>query len=916
MKALHREIDAFLSPSADGSADGGTIVFPSEIAAEFWRHAVLRAGSRQAVRADRLISWDTFKERAFEIREELLPVNRTIRTVFAEQIVRENAAEPFLHALIAPEHASSGAAFTGAIVQVLPGLSDALAAIGPTAPTLRLSNLRTDLLQIHGRYKTFLGRHGFFEPRWLKAEHRFRGGTWLLVMPELAEDHPEFRRALAGVPVFEPAARDSHLEVYPDTRTELRAVLGAIARLLDDGAEPQQILLTVCDLEQLADRVRQEAEKLAVPLDLRIGRPLSDSGVGRFIRDIGEVVGSGFSIDPVRRVLLNMGVPWKDRFVGAGLVISGIEAGVLGGTSAPDARWRRMGRRPLRAGDPAEAPERERRLFATVRTIFPRVSGARSFGELRRALNELLGRLVDRTGWSPANERVLERCQDELRALADMETVTGLRVDNPYRFWVDRLGERLYVSQASSAGVTVLPYRVGAGTSPVHHFVMNACQAGTSVMVRTFPFLSDAEREHLGGAAADRDLSRRFLEAYAASGEQVAFSASRTTFEGPALPAGVFVARGAARDVESGRIREMRAGDSYLCEESFSEPAVPFAVQADGAASYAAAAGRGTVDFTQSAIQDAEVRDLVVRRLRSRSDPDLLRLSASQIDSFRTCPFGYLLTHGLGLEELTLSPEPDDARELGRLYHDILASFFAKLAGERTAFDSTRLESYVAELEALADELYRERRGMVPDIVYGANRSTFSRIVRRFLSNDADLIDRHVPLLVEGRREDRELFRGVLLVARVDRVTQAEDGTVTLVDYKKSRLPRRVEINAGSDQPVGAALTTEERAKEVEVLGSVQIPLYVRLLEEGGPMVSAAGYYSLEGGDYLSVFGAAPGDRSASCMSRERMDEILDLMNDIVASIVRRITGGDFSCGSRCAHCSMQGICRTGFAVR
>ncbi|MEA3344611.1 MAG: hypothetical protein U9Q16_02945, partial [Patescibacteria group bacterium] len=197
MKRLLLEIDSYLSR--------GTLVFPSEIAAEFWRRAVIRRGARVAVREDRLISWDTFKERAFEIRQEAVPTNRTIRTVFAERFIRENADHPALRELIPPAFASDALGFTSAIVSVLPRIPAALTVMG-SPRSGRLSRVRDDLQLLMGGYSSFMNDHGLFEPRWLEASQHFRGGEYQLVAPELADDFPEFQSALSALPRFSPGA--------------------------------------------------------------------------------------------------------------------------------------------------------------------------------------------------------------------------------------------------------------------------------------------------------------------------------------------------------------------------------------------------------------------------------------------------------------------------------------------------------------------------------------------------------------------------------------------------------------------------------------------------------------------------------------------------------------------------------------
>jgi PD-(D/E)XK nuclease superfamily protein len=919
MKDLFTDIDSHLSR--------GTLVFPSEIAAEFWRRAAIGSAGRVAVRENALISWDTFKETAFDLRQENIPTNRTTRTVFAERIIRENAAAPVLRELVPPAFASEALGFTATIEAVLPRIPAALSAMQAVASE-RLLLIRGDLELLRERYTGFMNEHGLYEPRWLEAGRHFRGGSYQLVAPGLADDFPDFRAALSDLPRFDPGeSTETELVVFDDSKSEMRSVLAAVAKLLDAGTDPEDIFLTVGDLDTLADRLRQEGEKYQIPLAIRYGRTLADSAVGRFIRDIGEVVSSGFAVGATERLVLNCGLPWLDPARNAVLVESGTAAGAIGGTGRPDPRWDRVGKSGG-DGKPAEVLDYLRRLL-------PRITKASSFGELSSVFNEFLSRTVVRVGWCPDDERVLQRSQEELRTLVTVESDTGLIVENPYRFWLDRLGEHPYVAQHPGAGVAVLPYRVGAATYPRHHFVMNATHAATAVVVRPFPFLSEADRDDLGTTVSDRDLSVPFLNAYSVSGETVSFSASRSTFEGSALPAGFFVSSGRMTDAPAEEVARARVEDRYLAEEQFgpavSPPAVspiadsnsagstePLVIQAIGAAAYMQGASTGSgPEFTRDRIDDPAVLEAALRRVRSKANPELIVLSASHIDSFRACPFGYLLSRGLRLNEIVLEVSPDDSMELGRLYHDILAEFFDQLARTETRFTAADLPAHRKDLSAIADRLYAQRRGMIPDIVYDANRETFDRISDALLQHDALMIDGHNSLLIEAWQQELETEDGFVLVGRVDRVTQAPDGSITLVDYKKSRLPTIKSVNAGSASALGPTnMRPADRAEQTAQLGSVQVPLYVRLLESGERQVTAAGYFGLETARYLSVFSESPLPSEKACMSRERLDEVMGLVDELVVSIAARVNAGDFTCNDDCSGCSLRSVCRTQFYVR
>lgn len=862
----------------------GTLVFPSEVAAEFWRRAAL-GDDRQAVRQDRFVSWDTFKEQAFEFRADAVPVNRTLRTVFAERFVRENSGNPLLGELIPREYASEAAGFVPSLVSILPRIPAALTLLRGRGDG-RLGRVRSDLHELQDAYSSFMDAHGLFEPRWLSASQHFRGGDFVLVTPELADDFPEFRAAVSALPVFTPAADPGvSLRVFPDIRSELRDVLRRIAKLLDGGADPEQIYLSVAGLDRMVERIAHEAEREDLPLVFRLGQPLGESAPGRFVRAIGEVVDSGFGVAAVEQLVVNAAIPWKDRAASSALVIAGVQAGALGGVQGVDRRWNRV------SGPKSREQDAPSRLIKVLRRLLPAVVRAKTLETLRRSFNELLGTLVDRDGWAPEDERILERLQEELRGLAEVERTIDLTVENPYQFWLNRLGETQYVRQSVTTGIAVLPYRVGAATCPEHHFVINATHRETRTVIRSFPFLGDAEREGLESELADRDLSRDFLDVYTASGLNVMMSASRLNFDGSALPAGHFVS--------SNRIVEDSGSDEPA------RTATPLTIR--GRDEYLRGARAGAANFMRENIGDPEVRKLVLGELTSQTDPDVLRLSPTHVDRFRRCPFSYLLTNGLGLDELVLEIDPEDPALLGMLYHDILAAFFEELAASGQRFEASRLDELRAKLGSIADSFHERRRGMIPDVVYEARRELFDRIADALLANDAALIGGHEPLLAEEWQREAGSGDGFVLVGRVDRVTRGADGRVVLVDYKKSGTPAQKELNAGS---ADAGMAVEEKR-----LGSVQIPLYVRLLESAGMEVAGAGYYSLEKGRYLCVFDDRPESPKKCAMTRERLDQIIAVVDDIVAGIASRIRGGDFTCEEQCSRCDFSAVCRGSFHV-
>lgn len=864
------------------------------------------------MREARVISWDRFKEHAFDLRTDLRPANRTVRAVFVDQLLDENRRTGVFTRLVPARARAHPDGFRLHLTRCIPALPWRARIAAAGLVDRSLEPLFADLTVLEDRYLGFLEEHGLFEPAWLERSPAYRGGDYLLIMPDLAEDFPEFEPVIvaAGTPfVRVPEAALPELRRYGDSRTELEATLGEIAMLLDSGVDPASIVLTVGDLESLRPRLEQAAELVEIPLSVRQGIPLARSAPGRMIAMLPEVVASGFSVESVKRLLGNRAIPWASRDAAARLVPLGAGVGAMGGTPRPDPRWRRM--RP--------GPEREL-IDLLIREIPPLVN-ARSAGELRTRFTIFMDRLTDATGWEPETEARYQRCRVVLRELADLESA-GITIDAPFRFWTDRLAEELYVPRSAGRGVAVLPYRVGAGLAPAHHFVMNATNVATRVAFERLPFLTEAERDRLSEASSgrpsaalveERDLTAPFLRAYAASGGTVVFSASSTTWDGPALPPGPFVA--------AGRVVEppppVSPFDAWRREEELDAgpPSRVYRLQQSGAAAYAqgaiegAAAGR--VDLTRSPLTDPALVSAALARQRNSTRPELVSLSGTHVEAFRTCPFSYLLTRVLGVEDVAYGVDPDDARQAGDLYHKTLEAFFAGLHAVGAAFDPSRLGEYRARLRELYVELGRTWVGMIPDLVLRAREPLADRVFAALLESDAGLIPGHTVEDVE--KWEQEAGSGALLVGRIDRVTRSPEGTVTLVDYKKRRLPTHVAQHAGSTTATGvAALPAAERASEAASLESIQIPFYIRLLRAEGKAVATAGYHSLEDATTKVVVGE---DGARSVMSWERMEEILVLLDDVIVDVLGRLESGDYRCGE-CDACIFRGVCRTKFVVR
>ncbi len=890
-----------------GAADAQfRLVFPSEVAAAWWRReAVIRRG--RPVWEQQFASWDRFKEQAFSIRSELIPCNAAIRRAFAEAALAENAAEPFLRRLVPPATAAQTAAaqtaFVPLVVRALPGLARFLDLPDRVRRSLPEA-LTQDVTELNHRYRRFLDRHGLYETgdvaRTAELQTHER---WLLVSPELADDYPEFAARLSHlerVTSSQPAAGSSaagspssprlhRFATYPE---ELRWVLAQIGLLLDAGTDPESIAVTVGELSAARERVLEEAQRYEVPLRLREGVPLAETAPGRLFSALGALSERDHSIDAVKALLLEPGVPWLDAAANRRIVARLIADGRLSGFRIPSA--------PI------------------VRAITS-LTRAATFRELRSGIYRFLTAFVDPDGWAESSAAVVQRCVEELNGLIQVEESVGISVANPYRFWIDQLATARYAPRHRGEGVSVYPYRVSALIYPKHHFVMGATARATAVRRAPFPWLTDPEIMSAPELLSERDLSVELMQAYTGSGATVTVTWSDASVHGPALPPAWLVASGASVGVREPEA----AADPYQEEReqilSLAEGGPVFPLQQDGSAELARTYPARASGLMEAALTDSDAAAALRRRLTDTEHPDVFRLSASHVSAFANCPFSFALSYGLGVRETDYEIDPDNARQIGELYHRALERYYRELQTDGLSITEEPAADAQQRLRRHADAVFAApgAAGMLSDGVLYARRQLFDRIAEWVVATDREHFRDHRPLLVEGWRARTDVGgeganeTPLVLFGRVDRVTEAPDRMVAIIDYKKGNLPTHVEVTAGSDTAVDP---DTDPAGQLAALTQPQLPFYALLLRGAGRLVGTLGYYSLEHGTY----GAVADPRAARpWMSGERLEQVLALTERLIANVAARIRAGDYTAAAiECERCAFRPVCRTRFVVR
>lgn len=228
-------------------------------------------------------------------------------------------------------------------------------------------------------------------------------------------------------------------------------------------------------------------------------------------------------------------------------------------------------------------------------------------------------------------------------------------------------------------------------------------------------------------------------------------------------------------------------------------------------------------------------RDLLRRRLAD--DGRMRPQSPSRLETLMVSPLAWTLSE-FGAESVTWAPDGLDVMVAGTIAHDVLEFLFPK---DAPLPDHDQIEIAVPELLASAIRKYApflqrsiwavEREGLARDIRTAALewRNTLERLGARVIDNEIDL---------------RGEALGILMRGRADCLLQLADGSLLVIDHKKSgTAKRKARLEAGWDLQLGLyreMLKRPERTGEVlkgALTGNPQIGVAYHLINDQGVLL-------------------------------------------------------------------------------
>ncbi|MDC7124492.1 MAG: PD-(D/E)XK nuclease family protein [Spirochaetales bacterium] len=902
------KISELLKTTAD---DRAIYVFPSEAAAVFWRKSYLDITGKKAVRNDRFLSWDSFKEKITLHDKKDKPVNSVLRRIFTADIIEKNAKKPFLYKIIPSLYADAAGGFADSICRILPEIESLQALINKNKHFLE-PGLVDDISEIYERYKDFLDVNSLFEPSWQLPEVEASKLPHYIIAPNLIDDFKEFDKLLSnyGFNLFYPQvdSRLSELRVFENSVIEANAVVTEIKALLKSGTNASSITVTCAD-DTLARLILSEAKLDDVPISYRKGKSLSEYPAGRLPSLLSECRQSGYSIESLKNLLLFKAFLWKEADLAADLISFGILNRCLKNTS--DYGSGDVWKTRLKSAGKIELLK----FYEKLKTRIGDLCSCSSFSQLSEKFQVFISTflITDSSLWDSECERVFQRTREVLSSLCEAEkSISGIEIKNPLALWIKLLGEKIYVKQAEKGGIDLYPYRVSALIEPEVHFVCGLSNSASRAVSLPFAFLSEQQRSSLG--ISEQNMSDDFIFLYNLSGKDIRFSCSTETPSGAALPPAVFVKDEAVRNINYAHQSEDPFFNEPVLKENIWWQSADSGVVAENFFNITNIQKKGfeyaektffitkEFDATEKVFPGNFKESLLYDKL---ADEGKIRISASALNKWESCPFSFYATYLLSLFEDEYILKVDDPFTEGDILHEIMFHFFNSLKKEKRAFRAFgKTNEYLQLLEDSANIIFIKWEKSC-NYFYGPAWDSFKRkafnYIADFLKAETETFDGYFPEYLE-QWFSFELEEGqVKVVGKIDRISSNENGAV-IVDYKRSKTKPGIAKFVKFDDD-GNILSPQE---------GYQIPVYILLAEQNNIKVQSTSYYSFRDGKHMIVSG-----EKGVLNKIENAEELLcDKTLEEIKLMADSCRKGDFIPPVRCDGCRLRSVCRKRFNVR
>ncbi|AEC02639.1 hypothetical protein Spico_1435 [Parasphaerochaeta coccoides DSM 17374] len=992
------------------------LVFPSEISARFWLEDYALHGKSGVVRADRALAWDTFRARFLPVHAEKLPANSLVRMMFAREFLEgpQGDTVPWFASSLHPE---TFEAYTQRIARLLPRFADVLRRERQArqekqeASALVWDDVFRQLAVLHGAYEKFLVRRNLFEPSYETPSLAFAppvmmGKKHVIVFSQTIPGVEGLLKQLGNpswIQTADPeavaASSDVKLDVKLDVKSnakpdinvntkantrngkdclhvfanqsqEVGDVVRRLRTLAEKGVPAREMAVTVPVDEILVAHLREEARLHDLPLRLIQGFSPLEHPAGRFFTRLKAVYDTAFSLQAMKDLLLDIGIPWRDIILQRNLLARAIELRIEGGdvhSASHDAWFQRLSwSEPDASGtdarmdtgmDAGEAPVSLRSWYGKFRGTVISVMEAETSQDIRARLSYFQQEFFCDERWEAAATAeataVYTFCMENLEKVAQALQTAGItRYHGLFSLFLSHISQTRYVPQ-SSGGIPVYVWPQSATLMIPHHYAIGLGHDVTLVSDNSGDFLPETVLS--ASVREEHDMTAALFSLYRSCVMEGRLSLSSQGYNGVQLPPSCMV--------ESGLVRQMSSWETY---DSWKDELKLWRGEKTDY-NYSMLSGQrawyrdnaGTVLTRMSNERDVAVSGMDNPGIFSplfhecdhehdhehsleRGGKPLLTLSSTQIDAFASCPFSWALKWGMGVRDDQNYEVPRmDHRFMGRLIHKVYQLFFEKVTAMTGLYDGERHKDTYQKLllSTWGDEFMRLSHSndapSPPTLRWIKN--TLDRQLPQILDQEEKIFSGTLSWEFEKNLEMTNADKGYHLVGKIDRIvllgasltdvrnmkTGAENNdaavegrALAVVDYKKGNLKN---LRPGDYRKEGGP-------------PSFQLPVYRRLVaSQLAARTALAAYYSVKDGSYSIIWDekgdGQPVDGSSAVNAaakatniagdeRALVEKLDGELEKMLEKMVRDISAGRFAASPAADSRVFRSVTRRRYAVR
>ena len=929
-----------------GTDFANIFVFPSSIASRLWFGKSLQITKLSTIPAENYISWDTFKTKCL-ISESgnLLPVNNKIRNIFAEYICNKNSeaaqkSSSIFYSIIPQEYAEVSTIFSKWITGILPQLDHFEKRYTDNKSILKEDKEFYDYILLKKYYNEFLQKNKLFEPSWIASAFYSYQKNYIIIYPELIEDfseHAELLNAQKEISLLNCPAFNSktHINVFENSRSELRNAVLQIEQLLLQGIPADEIAVNIPDIENYTPYIKREFYLRGIPAEFRSGFKLGTEQSGKIFSLIYDCVQNNFSFEFIKPIILNPHIPWKDKEGAEALIVYGVKnnCAVSWKDKKEDIKYKNIWIESFKINferneEDFIQKEKAKTWFYNFYYAVINLCSAKTFSDLQKYYFLFREKCLNPDEFSQRDNAILGRCISCLQELSLLEkTFFEYMPLDRFKFFINRLEEEIYVPQNTGCAVSIFPYRVASGTPFSYQFILDCSQKNTNVIYNKLSFLRKDKREMLG--ISEINASKDFFSAYADC-PNCSFSFAKQNFTDFLIINSLFeLTEENGFEKTNHLCQGLDIQDSFLQEYNFVATDCPekklnsiYRMQYIGAEAYSNLKEKKSVSYLKNKLENkcSELNNFIYKNKYINGN---LKLSQKDLKIFTECPSSWFLKNILSVFTENYDAHIFDAKDIGDLCHNVLEKLYKYIKETDYVFKADNILKY----KKIASEYFDGAAKHSPNFK-GALAAPFIESLKKqvlaaadfVLTSDAELLDGYVPEWIEEWIEIQR--NGILYCGRIDRASFPQDErSGVIIDYKTKGMPP---FNSYGDK----------NDLDIE-LSDFQIPMYIFLAEEKlnerfkntGHSIKA----DIEHAWFLSFVEkkinkvvnndeVINGGNSKNKRTREDFQKVMDIFILYAEKFKHLVEEQDFTKPAsvnfaKCLLCPFKNVCRTTFSM-